>query len=786
MEILDEALRAMAEDAIVHDDEPPRISHERSLAWAIRNADPTFDDHEAALRIATRGALLQKEASPVGGSPRSAGRSSVDERLSLARLAAAETEQLLSNDDPRARHGAAQGVRTLAGFIVQQATRTRDPAWVEILCILRERIAAAIASSLTESPAAMTAAATAGSEPSSAATTSPPMHESAGWRGLETSLSCLRELVMLALAQSPSADVDHAVSAAPVIAAALPSGVTILDACTSSRNRFVREAILRLLDATVLMRGVGSSDSDSDSAEGVLTHALVQAVCAGLDDNWSQVRLAASVLLRHMLLAATLSGSEWGEGAPTTASALGSSSVSSSLLSSQRWWRESQLAPFADRLLPRMVFCRYFVADGVQSYALETWKQCLGGQGIEAVIEHLDSIAAYYVEQSHSENHNLRVTACQVIGELGAKLPVTSLGSVSTPLLHAVVDRLYDSRWHVRGVACEALSAWAHGALPSLVSDMPSELVSLIQGALVQILELARDGVPSVREDAAGAVAALCTQLATLLATEASVVIERTREVLESVAVRTKPPTLATEATRAEPPDLDYDSDGGRDDATSPLRSAAAAASPVAVGGVATTLARCWPEAADEVGWPTVEAALRVSKAFLDSFSSLTGPVAASVRSAFVRPELVETLGEIARRSVTAREGFVLLATLQSTASLLEAVGTRGARVSVELLGELLLRATSAADWCPAAAGAARRVAQRLRQMLGETILAVRLTSDAMARLGLSRDSLSDSTDAMSLQSSAAVRMVTAETGSVLRLRGARDDAGEDVHHDHS
>lgn len=72
----------------------------------------------------------------------------------------------------------------------------------------------------------------------------------------------------------------------------------------------------------------------------------------GLSDNWSQVRLSASVAARNFLLSL-----------PND---------------------EARLL-FYPVLLPRMCLNRYYAADGVRIYSQETWRQVTGTAGKELV-----------------------------------------------------------------------------------------------------------------------------------------------------------------------------------------------------------------------------------------------------------------------------------------------------------------------------------------------------------------------------------------------------------------
>ena len=48
-------------------------------------------------------------------------------------------------------------------------------------------------------------------------------------------------------------------------------------------------------------------------------------------------------------------------------------------------------------LVPKMCLNRYYVAEGVRVYSIETWRQCFGDKGKEMVSKHADSISAFYI-----------------------------------------------------------------------------------------------------------------------------------------------------------------------------------------------------------------------------------------------------------------------------------------------------------------------------------------------------------------------------------------------------
>lgn len=86
------------------------------------------------------------------------------------------------------------------------------------------------------------------------------------------------------------------------------------------------------------------------------TDELCKYLGKGLADNWSQVRLSASVATRNFLL--PLPNNE-----------------------------SRQL--FYPILLPRMCLNRYYAADGVRNYSQETWRRVTGTAGKELVEQYI-------------------------------------------------------------------------------------------------------------------------------------------------------------------------------------------------------------------------------------------------------------------------------------------------------------------------------------------------------------------------------------------------------------
>ena len=155
-----------------------------------------------------------------------------------------------------------------------------------------------------------------------------------------------------------------------------------LDCCIHHVNRHVRAAGIQLLEQCCIhiTNTTGTVDEE-------LQHVVVQVLKECLADNWSQVRMAASVLCRSFLL-------KYPE-------------------QSDKVWRV---------LLPRMCLNRFYLAQGVKLYSLETWKLVFPERGLELVAKYAGAVCQYYIKGCDADNHVVREAACQAVAELAHKV----------------------------------------------------------------------------------------------------------------------------------------------------------------------------------------------------------------------------------------------------------------------------------------------------------------------------------------------------------------------------
>jgi len=109
-----------------------------------------------------------------------------------------------------------------------------------------------------------------------------------------------------------------------------------------------------------------------------------------------------------------------------------------------------------------MCLNRYYVAEGVRVYSIDTWKQVFGEKGRDIVKQFAEPICKYYTIQSMADNHAVREAACHCISELCTKVCADDEAARETfrpfikDLLAALLDCFKDESWPVRDAACVA------------------------------------------------------------------------------------------------------------------------------------------------------------------------------------------------------------------------------------------------------------------------------------------------------------------------------------------
>ncbi|CEG46510.1 conserved hypothetical protein [Plasmopara halstedii] len=178
----------------------------------------------------------------------------------------------------------------------------------------------------------------------------------------------------------------------------------------------------------------------------------------GLEDNWCQVRYAASISARAFLLKL----------------------------------QEEGRTRYLPILLPRLCFNRYYIAERVQKYSQESWRMIVGDRGCELVAKYATEIVDYYVEMT---SHCVRESACQCIGELCTKVEPNAIRPHVERLMQALLVCFYDVSNLVRDAACLASA--------QLVLRFPNECRPFLNELYHLWIDHLADNIWSVREDAA-------------------------------------------------------------------------------------------------------------------------------------------------------------------------------------------------------------------------------------------------------------------------------------------
>jgi len=283
------------------------------------------------------------------------------------------------------------------------------------------------------------------------------LDDTTGWRALETNWQCLAALISALRGDYLSA---------------FPLSESLLQDCQYSAvdhvNRHVRAAAMAVLEQLIVAAASSAHSDMVISPTSSLRSTVAAVLRTGLADNWSQVRMAASVLCRVFFSSIEdLNGSC------------------------------DDLYPL---LLPRMCLNRFYLAQGVKLYSHETWKLVVKDNGINLVAQNLPAVCRYYVKMCDADNHVVREAACQAIAELSVRLGGhaeyhETLKSHIDLLLQALLMCFHDESWPVRDEACLACGI--------LCKNYSEECRPELKTLWERWTEQLTDQIWSVREDAA-------------------------------------------------------------------------------------------------------------------------------------------------------------------------------------------------------------------------------------------------------------------------------------------
>jgi HEAT repeat len=284
------------------------------------------------------------------------------------------------------------------------------------------------------------------------------LDDTTGWRALETNLQGLASYI-----------------AASEYFAHFALTTEVLDACeyscVSHVNRHVRAAGIAVMEQWITAAKDKYPEMILDPAS-PLRLRTIKVLKVTLADNWSQVRMAASVLCRVLFQAL--------------------------LQHPREKWHKQSLFPI---LIPRMCLNRFYLAQGVKLYSHDTWLLLFqNGGGVDAVSQCAPAVCRYYIQMCDADNHAVREAACQAVAELALKLGTSpshapTLAPHVQGLLQALLMCFHDESWPVRDEACLACGRF--------VKAYPQECLSELPLLKEKWFEQLTDQIWSVREDAA-------------------------------------------------------------------------------------------------------------------------------------------------------------------------------------------------------------------------------------------------------------------------------------------
>ncbi|XP_013398368.1 uncharacterized protein LOC106164872 [Lingula anatina] len=311
-------------------------------------------------------------------------------------------------------------------------------------------------------------------------------HDTAGWKSLETWMKCLQCMLE-----------NCGYSFNPYIDQEL---LDLVFDTLNHTNRFVRETGYYVCGTLVScgLDDTAPAGTELTNENAIYRHGqqFAEYLGKGLADNWSQVRLAASVATRKFL-----------------------ESIHS----------EKAREPFYPILIPRMCLNRYYVAEGVRIYNQETWKRVTAGEGKHLVERCIKETVDFYITETEADNHAVREAACACIAELGHKIDKDVVRPHVSRLLDALLVCFADQSWPVRDAACIACG--------NFVLCFPEESRDSIPALYPLFYENLQDNIPSVRQ---GAAIALGNVVKAYGAEAAAIVIDKIKEGLQGVEKQTE------------------------------------------------------------------------------------------------------------------------------------------------------------------------------------------------------------------------------------------------------
>lgn len=369
------------------------------------------------------------------------------------------------------------------------------------------------------------------------------MDDTTGWEDLELNIKIYQALIRASL---PYNDVvtslwtfpvyeqnpDHEHSSLEVSGDPKPAWYILLHECGHHINRHLREGMYHFLSSLMQAPAFKAAYlscllTDPQATSSRWIDVIMTILPSGLEDDWTQIRYAATMVLQHLL----------------------------EFLSQDDRRREPDslhaddiLRAFAPSIVPRLCVNRFHTAPSVQTASKHIWQtfffrstgvspvpsgpiteEPLGKQLLLQHVKH--AIDHYTMTMSSARNHMVCEAAVNALSEITLRLNLSVIWPFQRQIHEALLGCLNDERWPVKDAACLASGRILRRFPPLQISPVTNEVGSLDMELTNQFLhhweEHLRDCIWSVRENAAFACAeALVTDTFVLENTTASSSVE--------------------------------------------------------------------------------------------------------------------------------------------------------------------------------------------------------------------------------------------------------------------
>jgi hypothetical protein len=277
------------------------------------------------------------------------------------------------------------------------------------------------------------------------------VHETVGWKALETSLKGINRVIQNYGPQFVSD--DHLTTEL----------VELFDDVVAHQNRFVREVGLQLADTLASL--TGSIQGEAANEHGNVREELYHAIADGICDFNGQVRFAACSAARSLVRT--------------------------------RPSPDAEVELLETILAPVICMNRHYNAEGVKSLCQEAWKLAFPSGAAPTIAKRAETFVEVYLAEMKSSRDDLaREAACQALGELAAKVKCSIVESYAQEVESDLISQMQDSSWSVRAASCMACCNYV-SAFPELLE--PSATTKLMEALQICLT----DPIWSIRDEAA-------------------------------------------------------------------------------------------------------------------------------------------------------------------------------------------------------------------------------------------------------------------------------------------